>query len=357
MDKRTYRLNRRGALSNVVGRFETIDYESFDDGWDLPEDAKRIPTTVYKETAKSVITHNDSPDVPFEQGLNPYRGCEHGCIYCYARPNHGYVNLSPGIDFETKIFAKTNAAEILEKEISKPTYKCKTIAIGSATDPYQPSERTMGITRSVLEVLNKYKHPVGIITKSNLILRDIDLLSQMAKENLVSVAVSIGTLDKELAAIMEPRAPTPQKRLEAVQRLTKQGIPVGVMSAPMIPALNDYELEFILQAASYYGAISAGYVLVRLPYEVKELFQEWLGEHFPLKSKHIMNLIRSTREGKENNSDFGSRMIGSGNYAELLKKRFLLAKKRYGLDKEVKLDKTKFIRKGQSQQLSLFCKE
>lgn len=354
MDTRLYHPNRRGALSNIAGRFETFDYESFDDGWDLQEDSQKVTTTILKETPKSMITHNNSPDVPFEQGLNPYRGCEHGCIYCYARPNHGYVNLSPGIDFETKIFVKTNAAQVLEKEICKPNYQCKTIAIGSATDPYQPIERSLGITRSILEILYKYKHPVAIITKSNLISKDIELLTQMAKENLVSVAISISTLSKDLASIMEPRAPTPQKRLETVRMLTEKGIPVGVMSAPIIPFLNDFEIESILQEASNFGALSAGYVLVRLPYEVKNLFQEWLEKHFPEKAKHIMNLIRNTREGKENSSDFGSRMIGKGNYAELLKKRFLLAKKKYNLDKGGKLDKTKFLVKRKNEQLNLF---
>lgn len=327
-------IKNRGATSNPEGRFEDEQRESFDDGWYF-EDEEQLPTletTLFQEQAKTIITRNDSPDIGFEQSINPYRGCEHGCIYCYARPSHAYVNLSPGIDFESKIFYKVDAAKLLEKEISKPKYICKPIVIGANTDPYQPSEAKLKITRSLIEVLNKYNHPFAVITKGALIARDIDIISEMAKKNLAKVAISITTLSSSLKYILEPRTGTPQARLRTIRELTNAGIPVTVMAAPMIPMINDMELENILKSAAEAGATSAGYTLVRLPYEVKDLFKEWLAKHFPERAEHVMSIIRQMRDGKENDPHFGSRMRGKGEFADLLSLRFKLACKRHHLN-------------------------
>ena len=338
----------RGALSNPEGRFETTRYEHFADGWDLEEETlPEIETFLLSETAKSIISHNDSPDLPFEQSINPYRGCEHGCIYCYARPSHAYVNLSPGIDFETKIFYKENAAQLLSKTFEKASYRCKTIVLGANTDPYQPAEASLKITRSLLEVFKEYKHPVSIITKNSLIERDLDLLTALAKDNLVSVALSVTTLSKELKRTMEPRTSMPTARLRAIKRLTEHGIPVRVLVAPVIPMINDIELEKILEAVSQAGAKHANYVLLRLPHEVKDLFREWLDEHFPQRASHVMSLIQQMRGGKDYDSTFGKRMSGEGIFASLLKKRFHLACQRYHLNKTPAqaLNVTQFERK------------
>lgn len=323
----------RGAISNPEGRFETTSTERFDDGWELDEELlPPFETFLMPEQAKTIISRNDSPDLGFEQSINPYKGCEHGCIYCYARPSHAYMNLSPGLDFETKIFYKADAANLLKKELNKPRYVCKPIVLGANTDPYQPAEAKLKITRSLLEVLNLYQHPVIIITKSSLIERDLDILQELAQKNLVKVAISITTLSRRLKHIMEPRTSTPTARLNAVRCLTEYLIPVRVMAAPVIPMVTDHELEHILQAASEAGAKYANYVLIRLPYEVKDLFKEWLSQHFPDRAAHVMNLIRHMRGGKEYDSTFGLRMRGEGEYANLLANRFRLACKRYQLN-------------------------
>ncbi|CEK10555.1 PA0069 family radical SAM protein [Legionella hackeliae] len=323
----------RGALSNSEGRFETLSYENFDDGWELEEDdLPPLETFLLPEASKSVITRNDSPDLGFEQSINPYRGCEHGCIYCYARPSHAYMNLSPGLDFETKIFYKVNAAALLREELSKPRYTCKPIVLGANTDPYQPAESKLKITRSILEVLSEYRHPVIIITKNSLVERDSDILEDMAKDNLIRVAVSITSLSPKLKYIMEPRTSTPSARLKVVKHLAEKNIPVRVMVAPVIPMINDVEIEKILQGASEAGARHASYVLIRLPYEVKDLFKEWLATHFPQRAEHIMSLIRQMRGGKEYDATFGKRMRGEGEFANLIETRFRLACKRFNLN-------------------------
>ncbi len=327
-------IKNRGAKSNPVGRFEDETREAFDDGW-YYEDEEQLPTletTLLQENAKSIITRNDSPDIGFEQSINPYRGCEHGCIYCYARPSHAYMNMSPGIDFESKIFYKVDAAKLLEKEINKPKYICKPIVIGANTDPYQPSEAKLKITRSIIEVLNKYHHPFAVITKGALIARDIDIISDMAKRNLAKVAISVTTLSPSLKYILEPRTGAPKARLRTISELTNADIPVAVMAAPMIPMINDMELENILKTAAEAGAKQAAYTLVRLPYEVKDLFKEWLAKHFPDRAEHVMSIIRQMRSGKENDPNFGSRMRGKGEFADLLSLRFKLACKRYNLN-------------------------
>jgi len=281
---------------------------------------------------RKIITRNQSPDISFDRSINPYRGCEHGCVYCFARPTHSYLGLSPGLDFESKLTVKPNAAELLEKELAHPGYEVRTMALGTNTDPYQPIERDYRITRGVLEVLSRTKHPVGIVTKSALVARDLDLLAPMAAEGLARVAISITTLDPELARLMEPRAPTPARRLATVRKLTEAGVPVTVMVAPVIPALNDEEIERVLDAAHTAGATAAGYVLLRLPYEIKDLFQEWLAEHRPDRASHVMSLVRSTRGGKAYQAEWGKRMIGDGVYAWTIGRRFELATKRLGLN-------------------------
>nr|HAT8713117.1 PA0069 family radical SAM protein [Legionella jordanis] len=352
----------RGAISNPEGRFELNTYEYFYDGWDLEEDLPPLETKLMPEFSKSIISRNDSPDLGFEQSINPYRGCEHGCIYCYARPSHAYVNLSPGLDFETKIFYKVDAASLLAQELNKPRYQCKPIVLGANTDPYQPAESTFKITRSLLEVLKDHSHPVIIITKNSLIERDLDLLSAMAKENLVRVAISITSLSRDLKRILEPRTSAPSARLRSMKSLSENGIPVRAMVAPIIPMVNDMELEKILQSASEAGADYANYVLIRLPHEVKDLFKEWLGEHFPLRAEHIMSLIRQMRGGKDYDSTFGKRMRGEGEFANLIESRFAMACKRFKLNTKPipELDVSKFRKKNSPHspgQLSLWNEE
>jgi DNA repair photolyase len=338
----------RGATSNLEGRFEGWTREPAHDGWSAPhaegdEAPPPLQTIVTPEHAKSIISRNDSPDVGFEQSVNPYRGCEHGCVYCFARPSHAYLGLSPGLDFETRIFAKVNAAELLRRELAAPGYRCRTIMLGVNTDAYQPAERALRITRSVLEVLAECEHPVALITKSALIERDIDLLAPMARHALVHAHVSITNLDPELARKLEPRAAAPYRRVEAIRRLAEAGVPVGVMVAPVIPSMTDRDLEEILERARVAGATSAGYVLLRLPHEVAPLFKEWLGTHHPLKAGHVISLVRQMSGGKDYDARFGARQRGSGEFAELLAQRFRLACRRLGFGEgRTPLDSTRF---------------
>jgi DNA repair photolyase len=327
----------RGALSNPEGRFESRRVEPVDDGWSKDPQAAELPplqTTVAAERAKSIITRNDSPDIPFEQSVNPYRGCEHGCVYCFSRPTHSYVGLSPGLDFETRLFYKARAAELLEAELSRPGYVCKPINLGASTDPYQPIERRLKVTRSILEVLQRFRHPVTIVTKSSLIERDLDILTVMARDNLVAAFVSVTTLDPALKRSLEPRAPSPVARLHAVRALQQAGVPIGIFVAPVIPAVNDHEIERILEAGAQAGAGNAGYVLVRLPYEVKTLFREWLDGHMPDRAAHVMSLINAMRGGRDNDPRFGTRMRGSGPFADLIARRFETACRRLGLSRQ-----------------------
>ncbi len=349
----------RGAISNRPGRFEKGDRPREDDGWSDPSDDEDLPplkTTVTIDATRSAIAWNESPDLGFDRSVNPYRGCEHGCVYCFARPTHAWLGLSPGLDFETKLFAKPEAPRLLAEELAKPGYKPALMALGTNTDPYQPIERTMKITRGVLETLAAFNHPVGIVTKSTLVLRDIDILAPMARLGLASVTLSVTTLDRDLARNLEPRAATPTRRLETIRRLAEAGIPVGVLAAPMIPALNDAEMEAIFQAAVEAGASAAGYVLLRLPMEIKDLFAEWLATHAPAKMKHVLNLIRDTRRGNLYVDEFGERMRGHGPYAELLQRRYRLALKRFGLAHRRVIHRTDLFevppRKG--QQMALF---
>ena len=322
----------RGARSNNTGRFEAESREDFDDGWEGLGDLDVFKTEVQEETARTIITRNDSPDISFDRSINAYRGCEHGCVYCYARPTHCYLGHSAGLDFETKLYAKTNAAKLLEQELAHPHYEPKVIALGTNTDPYQPIEREYGITRSILEVLERTSHPVGIVTKSALVVRDIDILERMAARGLAKVALSVTTVDRRLARAMEPRAATPEKRLEAIGKLSDAGIPVGVMVAPIIPGLNDHEIESILEAAYAAGAREAGYVLLRLPLELKEIFREWLATEFPDRAQRVLSLLQSMHGGKDYVADFGLRQRGRGPYADQIAKRFRLALKRLGLN-------------------------
>jgi DNA repair photolyase len=370
------RLRGRGALSNASGRYESQKRVMIDDGWaptqppqvtaplDVedfgwrPDDDAPPPlrTEVIVDATRSIIARNTSPDISFDRSINPYRGCEHGCIYCFARPTHAYLGLSPGADFESRLFAKPNAAALLAKELSAPGYVPKTIAIGTNTDPYQPIEKKMRIMRSVLEVLRDFRHPVGIVTKSPLVMRDIDILSEMARDGLAKVALSVTTLDRRLARAMEPRAGTPPRRLQAIEALSRAGIPTAVMFAPAIPALNDGEMESVLAAAKAHGAASAGYVLLRLPLEIKDLFREWLETHEPNKAKHVMSLIRAMRGGKDYDAQWSTRMKGTGPYAEMMARRFHMAVKRLGLNAERRpLAVDKFRRPPKvGDQLSLF---
>jgi DNA repair photolyase len=306
--------------------------ERTDDGWYREEIEEAPAETVLPDRAKSVISSNDSPDVGFDLSINPYRGCSHGCVYCFARPSHSYLGLSPGLDFETKLFYKENAAQLLQAELAKRSYVCKTIALGINTDGYQPLEKRLAVTRSILEVLVRCRHPVTIVTKSALVVRDIDLLADLARDHLVSVSVSITSLQDEIKRTLEPRAASPQARLRVVRQLAEAGIPVGVLLAPVIPAITDHEMEDIMAAAKEAGADSAGYVLLRLPYEVKNLFREWLAEHYPDRAKHVMSLINQSRGGKDYDAQFGVRMTGTGAYAELLRTRFELARRKLGLN-------------------------
>ena len=321
----------RGAGSNESGRFETEKRMPFDDGWGSSEDEPaRLATTLSVDATRTIIARNDSPDIGFDRSINPYRGCEHGCIYCYARPSHAYLGLSPGLDFETRIFYKPNAAALLRDELRKKGYVCRPIALGSNTDPYQPAERKLGVTRSILEVLREFRHPVTIVTKGALIQRDIDILSDMAREKLAVVTVSVTTLDRDLARTMEPRAATPERRIETIAALSKAGIPTGVLSAPMIPALNDREMEAILGRAREAGASVAGYTLLRLPLELKALFKEWLETHQPQKAARVLSLVAQCHGGKIYDSAWSKRMVGGGPYAEMLAARFDRACRKLG---------------------------
>lgn len=323
----------RGSRTNLSGRFETEAREDFDDGWEGLAELAPFKTEVRLEQARQIISTNASPDLGFDQSINPYRGCEHGCIYCYARPTHCYLGLSAGLDFESILIAKTNTAELLERELSHPRYQVKSIALGTNTDPYQPIEKIHGLTRQILEIMDRTSHPVSIVTKSALVLRDIDLLASLAKRGLAKVFLSITSLDRRLARRMEPRASTPERRIEAVQRLSEAGIPTGIMVAPVIPAVNDGEIEAILERCANAGAITAAYVLLRLPLEISGLFQEWLAEEFPDKAKRVMSLMRGTRGGKDYVSAWGERQTGTGPYAELIAQRFRIATLRLGLNK------------------------
>jgi DNA repair photolyase len=346
----------RGSSSRLAGRFTRTVNEAVPDEHELTE-LSPPQTELRMDNARTIITRNDSPDVGFSQSINPYRGCEHGCVYCYARPAHAYVDLSPGIDFETKIFFKPQAAALLRKEIGKPGYRCQPIALGVNTDAYQPAERELRVTRSILQVLAECHHPVSLITKSALIERDIDLLAPMAAANLVRVSISVTTLDDELKRRMEPRTASPARRLEVIRRLTGAGIRCAVMAAPMIPALNDHELEAILEAAAAAGALDAGYVLLRLPHEVAPLFDEWLSQHYPLRKSHVLQRLRDMRRGRLNDPGFGTRMRGSGPFAELLDQRFERACRQFGLNdsKDPPLDTTAFRPPAtNSAQLGLF---
>jgi DNA repair photolyase len=325
-------LKGRGASSNPSVRFESLTLEQTFDDWYQDEVPESLNETVLPDRARSVITTNDSPDVGFDKSINPYRGCSHGCVYCFARPSHAYLGLSPGLDFETKLFYKDDAVALLTAELAKPKYKCSPIALGINTDGYQPLEKKLGITRSILEVLVRCRHPVTIVTKSALVLRDVDLLSDLAREGLVSVMLSITSLTNDIKRTLEPRAASPQARLRVIQELSAAGVPVGVLLAPVIPAITDHEMEAVLEAAKAAGASSAGYVLLRLPHEVKILFREWLAEHYPDRAKHVMSLINQSRGGKDYDAEFGQRMRGTGPYAELLRTRFALAKRKLGFD-------------------------
>ncbi len=322
----------RGALSNPAGRFDSTTRASVDDGWYVEEVPESVKETVLPDRARSVITTNDSPDVGFDRSINPYRGCAHGCVYCFARPTHAYLDLSPGLDFETKLFYKADAVELLEKELGKRGYVCKPIALGINTDGYQPLEKKLEVTRGILKVLARTRHPVTIVTKSALVVRDLDLLTDLARDGLISVMVSVTSLENDIKRTLEPRTASPQARLRVIEALARAGVPVGVLVAPVIPAITDHEMEAILAAAKDAGASSAGYVLLRLPYEIKDLFREWLAEHYPDRAKHVMSLINQARGGKDYDSRFGVRMRGTGAYAELLRTRFDLAKRRLGLD-------------------------
>ncbi len=322
----------RGAVSNLQGRYEVNGREEFDDGWEREEDqAAGIKTVVTDEHAKSILSRNASPDIPFNVSLNPYRGCEHGCIYCFARPTHSYLGLSPGLDFESRLFAKVNAAELLRRELAKPGYVPEHIALGVNTDAYQPCERELRLTRQVLEVLSECRHPVGLITKSSLIERDIDLIAPMAEKNLACAAITLTTLDPEIARTLEPRAAAPARRLRTIRTLAEAGIPVSVSVAPIIPFVTEPEIERILEAALEAGAIGAHYVVLRLPHEVNPLFQEWLQAHFPERAQRVMNRVRDLRGGKDYDSDFGKRMHGEGVWADLIRQRFSKAVDRLGM--------------------------
>jgi len=322
----------RGALSNASGRYEPKARVGFDDGWQSLEDLPPFATSVTVDATRKIITRNDSPDIGFDRSINPYRGCEHGCVYCFARPTHAYLGLSPGLDFETKLFVKPEAPELLERELSAPNYQPRTIAIGTNTDPYQPIERRYRIMRRILDVLSAANHPVGIVTKSALVLRDIDILSPMAERNLAKVALSVTTLDAKLARTMEPRAATPSRRLETLRQLSAAGIPTAVLVAPIIPAINDSEIERILDAAAAAGVQGAGYVILRLPLEVRDLFREWLMANFPDRYRHVFKLIREMRGGKDYDSTWGLRQTGSGPYAWMIGRRFEIACEKLGLN-------------------------
>ncbi|MBW9063924.1 PA0069 family radical SAM protein [Rhizobium herbae] len=322
----------RGAALNTSGRFEPVSRALEDDGWESLGDLPALQTEVQVERPRAIISRNESPDLPFDRSVNPYRGCEHGCIYCFARPTHAYMGLSPGLDFETKLYAKPDAAKLLERELAKPGYQVRPIAIGTNTDPYQPIEKEWRIMRQVLEVLKACEHPVMIVTKSAMVMRDMDLLAPMAEKGLAKVGLSVTTLDRKLARLMEPRASTPSKRLEAIKALSEAGIPSTVMMAPVVPALNDHEIERVLESGKTAGASHASYVLLRLPLEVSPLFRDWLLRNYPDRYRHVMSLVRSMRGGKDYDAEFGKRMKGAGPYAWQIGRRFELAAKRLGLN-------------------------
>jgi DNA repair photolyase len=346
----------RGTISNTSGRYEPLARVAFDDGWRSLEDLPPFKTTVTVDSTRKIITRNESPDISFDRSINPYRGCEHGCVYCFARPTHAYLGLSPGLDFESHLFVKPEAATLLERELSAKNYEPRTIAIGTNTDPYQPIERKYQVMRRILEVLERAGHPVGIVTKSAMVLRDLDILARMAERKLAKVALSVTTLDPELARTMEPRAATPARRLETLRRLSAAGIPTTVMVAPLIPAVTDAEMERILDAAAAAGVESAGYVLLRLPLEVRDLFREWLTAHYPDRVEHVFRLIRDMRGGKDYDSTWGKRQTGAGPYAWMLGRRFEIACAKLGLNK----NKTKLTTEHfsppikRAKQLSLF---
>jgi DNA repair photolyase len=346
----------RGTASNTSGRYEPLARVAFDDGWQGLEQLPPFKTTVTIDATRKIIARNDSPDLSFDRSINPYRGCEHGCVYCFARPTHAYLGLSPGLDFESKLFMKPNAPELLERELSAPDYSPKTIAIGTNTDPYQPIERRYQIMRRILEVLDRAGHPVGIVTKSALVLRDLDILTRMAKRDLVKVAISVTTLDPKLARVMEPRASTPPRRLDALRELVKAGVPASALVAPVIPAINDAEIERILEAIAETGVRHAGYVLLRLPLELKDLFREWLMENFPDRYRHVINLIRETRRGKDYDSRWGKRMTGSGPIAWMIGRRFEVACERLGFNLTSVKTTTEHFRppRPSTEQLDLF---
>lgn len=348
----------RGARSNRSGRFEAFTHESFDDGWTRDEDDEpgQIATTVQPMKSRTIIARNTSPDVGFDRSINPYRGCSHGCIYCYARPAHAYLGLSPGLDFESRLFFKPEAGKLLAAELARKGYKPGVIHIGGDTDPYQPDEKRLGVTREVLETLQRFRHPFSIITKSALILRDLDVLGEMGKAGLARAAVSITSLDRRLARSMEPRAATPERRVEAVRRLTEAGVPTIVMFAPSIPSLNDHEMEAVLERAAEAGAVGAGYVALRLPLEIKELFEEWLETDHPDRARRVMSLVRQMRGGAAYDSEFGKRMTGEGPVAQAMSQRFKLAKRRFGLDKPLPpLDLSQFrLPEAPGSQMQLF---
>ncbi|MEO6967686.1 MAG: PA0069 family radical SAM protein [Rhodanobacteraceae bacterium] len=338
----------RGALSNPEGRFEKTVYQPEDDGW-VREDENEAPprpaTTVTVERARSIISRNDSPDVPFEQSINPYKGCEHGCVYCFARPSHAYLNLSPGLDFETRLYAKTNAAEQLAKELARPGYRCTPINLGANTDPYQPVEKRYEITRSILEVLAEARHPCTIVSKNAMIERDLDILVPMARRQLVHVFISCAQLDNRLASKLEPRASAPHRRIRAIKTLNDAGVPCGVLVAPIIPALNDRDLEHVLEAAALAGATVAGYTTLRLPHELKTLFREWLAAHVPQRAEHVMSLVKQMNGGRDYDSDFQTRMRGQGEFARLIARRFQVACAKYGYVRRggLRLDCSQFV--------------
>ncbi|MBZ9682031.1 PA0069 family radical SAM protein [Mesorhizobium sp. CO1-1-7] len=341
----------RSAGINPSGRFEPVSRHVFDDGWSSLEELPPFKTEVQVEKPRTIITRNESPDISFDRSINPYRGCEHGCVYCFARPTHSFMGLSPGLDFESKLFAKPDAARLLDKELSKDGYQPRTIAIGTNTDPYQPIEKQYRIMREILEVLEARGHPVGIVTKSALVVRDIDILSRMAERGLAKVALSVTTLDRMLARTMEPRASTPTKRLEAIRQLSDAGIPASVMVAPIIPGLTDQEMERILDSAHHAGAREAGYVVLRLPLEVSPIFKDWLLRHYPDRYRHVMSLVRSMRDGKDYDSEWGKRMKGAGPYAWQIGRRFEITAKRLGLNAERRTLRTdQFVAAGKDQE-------
>ncbi len=347
-------LRGRAAAVNPTGRFEALTRHVFDDGWETPEELPALKTEVQVERPRAIITRNDSPDISFDRSINPYRGCEHACIYCFARPTHAFMGLSAGVDFETKLFAKPDAARLLERELAREGYQPRTIAIGTNTDPYQPVEKQWRIMREILEVLEAHNHPVGIVTKSGLVARDIDILARMAAKGLAKVALSVTTLDRKLARAMEPRAASPGLRLETMRRLSDAGIPVSVMAAPVIPGLNDHEIERILDSAQAAGAREAGYIVLRLPQEVSLVFKDWLLRHYPDRYRHVVSLIRSMRDGKDYDAEFGKRMKGAGPYAWQIGRRFEIAARRLGLNERRLSLRTDLFSPPQGAQMTLF---